>query len=190
MAPAAQVLRKHLDVVRRCGSLGEIRRYIKNPAAAKELAAGPKQQWRARVEEMATNNYPRWRELFQKTGRRLPPEMRAKLEQRNVWETHADGFAESMLTWLGASTDAASITEMHRRLDAVIQFTIFVAREFLISNYSLEKHESDVFDQFQLQYLAIERFIIVSNDPDLLTRTSRSSQSARIMTFGRFLQTL
>jgi hypothetical protein len=60
---------------------------------------------------------------------------------------------------------------MSMRLDAVLEFTIFVTREFLLSNYSLEKHQSDVFDQFQLQYLAMDKFVIVSGDSDLSTRT-------------------
>jgi len=65
-----------------------------------------------------------------------------------------------------------------------------VAREFLLTNYSLEKHQSDVFDQFQLQYLAMDRFIIVSGDSELSARTKLSPQAARIMSFDQFLRTL
>jgi hypothetical protein len=36
---------------------------------------------------------------------------------------------------------------MCTRLDAVLDFTIFVAREFLLRNHSLKKHQSDVFDR-------------------------------------------
>jgi hypothetical protein len=71
-----------------------------------------------------------------------------------------------------------------------MEFTIFVVREFLLRDYSLEKHQSDVFDQFQLQYLAMDRFVIVSGDPDLSTRTRQSSRAARIMSFDQFLGTL
>lgn len=190
LPPSAHLLKAHMDIVRRERSLHEVRQRMKNTAAAKEVAAGPKAQWKERVEEMATKNYPSWRELFQQTGRRLPSEMRRALEQWPVWEAHRLGFVESMLEWLGAKVDSESLTEMNNRLDAVLQFTIFVAREFLISNYSLEKHESDVFDQFQLQYMAMDRSVIVSNDPDLTNRTKRSSQAHRIMSFERFLQTL
>jgi len=79
---------------------------------------------------------------------------------------------------------------MCTRLDAVLDFTIFVAREFLLRNHLLKKHQSDVFDQFQLQYLAMDRFVIVSADPDLSTRTRQSSQADRIMSFEQFLKTL
>jgi hypothetical protein len=72
----------------------------------------------------------------------------------------------------------------------LLEFTIFVAREFLTRNYSLEKHESDVYDQFQLHYLAIDRFVIVSGDSDLSKRASRSCQAERIMSFGKFLESL
>ena len=66
---------------------------------------------------------------------------------------------------------------MSGRLDAVLEFTIFICREFLLNNYALEKHQSDVFDQFQLQYLAFQQFVIVTADPDLSKRTQESSQS-------------
>ena len=104
---------------------------------------------------------------LQQTGKRLPPEMRKELEPRSAWEAQRYGFVESMLAWLGASTKPESVAETTERLDAVLEFTIFVAREFLTGNYSLEKHWSDVYDQFQLHYLAIDRFIIVSEDSDL-----------------------
>ena len=79
---------------------------------------------------------------------------------------------------------------MSGRLDAVLEFTIFICREFLLNNYALEKHQSDVFDQFQLQYLAFQRFVIVTADPDLSKRTQESSQAPRIMTFQQFLGTI
>jgi hypothetical protein len=59
--------------------------------------------------------------------------------------------------------------------DASLEFANFVLREFLTSNYSVEKHASDVYDQFQLRYLAVDRFIIVTDDSDLTKRTARSA---------------
>jgi hypothetical protein len=56
-------------------------------------------------------------------------------------------------------------------------------------NYKPERHHSDVFDHFQLLHLALDRFIIVSADPDLLIRTRQSPQASRIMTFAQFLGT-
>jgi len=99
-------------------------------------------------------------------------------------------FIETFLGWLGADTGPQSVAEMTRRLDAVLQFTNFVAREFLTRNYNLEKHESDVYDQFHLHYLAVDRFVIVSGDSDLSNRTRNSQQADRIMSLERFLQSL
>ncbi len=141
-----------------------------------------------RVEAIATSVYPQWRELFKKTGKRLLSEMRKELEPRSAWEAQRYGFVKSMLAWLGASTKPEPVAETSERLDAVLEFTIFVARGFLTGNYSLEKHWSDVYDQFQLHYLAIDRFIIVSEDPDLSKRTFRSRHVNRIVSFNKFLQ--
>jgi hypothetical protein len=91
---------------------------------------------------------------------------------------------------MGAPTKPDSVTEVAKRLDAVLEFTIFVTREFLTRNYNLEKHESDVYDQFQLHYLAMDRFIIVSEDKDVSARTSRSNQARRIISFDQFLKSL
>ncbi len=154
-----------------------------------EVMAGPKKDWVAAVERMADELYPAWRELFQETGRQLPPEKRRELEPLSAWQEQRAVFVKALLDWLGAITDSKMVTELSTRLDAVLEFTIFVTREFLLRNYSAEKHQSDVFDQFQLQYLAMDRFVIVSGDPDLLTRTRRSSQSHRIMSFHQFLRT-
>lgn len=79
---------------------------------------------------------------------------------------------------------------MTNKLDAVLEFTIYVTREFLTPDNKLENHESDVYDQFQLHYLALDRFIIISEDRDFRTRTTRSTQAGRIMSFGQFLATL
>ena len=89
-----------------------------------------------------------------------------------------------------APEEPDAVAEITRRLDAVLELTIFVTREFLTRNYNLEKNESDVYDQFQLNYLAMDRFIIVSQDKNLRTRTARSSQATRIMSFDEFLKSL
>jgi len=155
-----------------------------------EVMAGPKRDWMAATQRMADELFPPWRELLRKTGRRLPPEKRKELEPISAWHEQRLVFVRALLDWLGAISDSTMIAELSPRLDAVLDFTIFVAREFLLRNYSPEKHQSDVFDQFQLQYLAMDRFVIVSGDPDLLIRTQRSPQSHRIMTLHQFLGTL
>jgi len=195
--PSTSVLACYMDVVRRA-TLAEIlegrvpykgrRAGLQTISVLNDLVTGPKNQWVEGVEAIATSNYPQWRELFQQTGKRLPPEMRKELEPWSAWEAQRYGFVESMLAWLGASTKPESVAETTERLDAVLEFTIFVAREFLTGNNSLEKHWSDVYDQFQLHYLAIDRFIIVSEDSDLSKRTFRSRQVNRIMSFKKFLQ--
>jgi len=116
--------------------------------------------------------------------------MRKELESRLGLDAERTQFVESFLSWLGADTGPQSVAEMTRRLDAVLEFTNFVAREFLTRNYNLEKHESDVYDQFQLHYLALDRFIIVSADSDLSSRTINSHQAPRIMSLEKFLQSL
>jgi hypothetical protein len=79
---------------------------------------------------------------------------------------------------------------MMEKFSAVVEFSMFVLHAFLTGNYSIEKNSSDVIDQFQLRYLAMDRFVIVTGDPDLSKGTARSSQADRIMTFHDFLQTL
>ena len=91
---------------------------------------------------------------------------------------------------MGAPVVPESLADVAKRLDAVLEFTIYVTREFLTRNYNLEKNQSDVYDQFQLHYLAMERFIIVSQDNDFSARTSRSTQAKRIMSFEQFLKRL
>jgi hypothetical protein len=163
---------------------------INSTSVLADLMAGPKKSWTAQVELLAQEIYPDWRDHFQKTGKRLPPEIRRNFEGKSVWHARRLDFTSTLLDWLGASTGPELTNQMALKLDAVLEFTIFVAREFLLRNYSLDRHHSDVFDQFQLQYLAFERFIIVSNDPDLSKRTASSTQADRIMTFQEYLQGL
>jgi hypothetical protein len=200
LPPAAPLISKYIDVVRRATTLeqlvsrgvpykGKFAR-INSTSVLADLMAAPKRAWAAQVEEFADEIYPAWRQVFTESGRRLPVEMRQALEPRSAWQDRGPAFVKVLLEWLGASTGPEVIAEIGTRLDAVIEFTIFVAREFLIGNYSLEKHHSDVFDQFQLQYLAFDRFTLVSGDPDLSTRTRLSSQADRIMSFEQFLASL
>jgi len=99
-------------------------------------------------------------------------------------------FIKALLDWLGASTNPEVMAEVSARLDAVLEFTIWVTREFLLGEYSPKKNSSDLFDMFQLQYLAFDKFVIVSSDPDHTHRTQQSSQANRIMSFDQFLETL
>jgi hypothetical protein len=189
-----------MDVLRRAKSRLEIleglvpykggRAGLRDTSVLNKLVAGPKKEWAERVEALADDIYPPWRELFQQTGKRLPPEMRKELASRSTWEAERNRLSESMLRWLNARTEPESVAEITKRLDAVLEFTLFVVREFLAGNYSLEKHGSDVYDQFQLHYLAIDRLIIVSEDTNLSRRISRSCQVDRIMSFEKFLQSL
>jgi hypothetical protein len=91
---------------------------------------------------------------------------------------------------LRASTEPEIVTEVTKRIDAVLEFTIYVLREFLTREYKLENHDSDVYDQFQLYHLTVDRFVIVSEDSDLTKRTVRSSQANRILPFETFLRNL
>ncbi len=155
-----------------------------------DLMAGPKRQWIDAAEAMANEKFPGWRELFQTEGKRLPPQMRKELAPRAAWEAQRSAFIDALLDWLGASRDPKVAADLCARLDAVLEFTVFVARGFLLQNYSLEKHKSDVFDAFQLEYLAMDEFVIVSADADLSLRTVQSSQASRIMSFDDFVRSI
>ncbi|PYT60270.1 MAG: hypothetical protein DMG35_11595 [Acidobacteria bacterium] len=203
-----EVLADYMTVVRRANSLEEIlsnrvrvNRLVTRgkgqaglagfkPSALTNLASGPRRAWQKEVERNANEIYPRWREHFQETRKRLPAELRKEVATRLVSDTERVEYSESFLRWMGAPTEPGSVAEITKRLDAVLEFTIFVTREFLTRNYNLEKNKSDVYDQFQLYYLSMDRFIIVSEDKNLRTRTARSSQARRIMSFDEFLKTL
>lgn len=200
-----RTIRRYIDVARRATSIDEIARaqvrYKQtltngkgragfDPQVITDLVAGPKNQWTKAVEQIAIENYPEWKKHLDTTGKRLPPDVRKEVQPRDAWKVQRGNFAKTFLEWVGASTEPQSVAEIAKRLDAVIQFTIFVAREFLIGDYNLEKHDSDVYDQFQLHHLAMDRFLIVTADADLHKRTQRSPQAARILSFQEFLQTL
>jgi hypothetical protein len=199
MAPAGNVIERHMDIIRRSNSLEQLlkgvpykgRRIKMNATAAiTQVMAGPKKDWKASVEKMADEYYPAWREYFESTGKRIPPEKKRELKPRATWQPQRTEFIKSLIQWLHADETPVLVDELCNRFDAVLEFTIFIAREFLIGNYSLEQHNSDVFDMFQLQYLAIDRFVIVTNDPDLVHRTQHSHQASRIMSFDQFHSTL
>lgn len=160
------------------------------PSLIKELVAGPKRVWQKEVERNASEIYLRWREHFQDTRKRLPDELRTKVASRLVSDAERVEYSESFLRWMGVPAEPDSVAEIIKRLDSVLEFMIFVTREFLTRDYNLEKHESDVYDQFQLHYLAMDRFVIVTEDRKIRKRTSLSSQMRRIKSFDEFLKTL
>lgn len=199
MAPASNIVERQMDVVRRSNSLEQLLKDIpykgrlikmNSTAAIMRVMAGPKKDWKTAVEKMADEYYPAWREYFKSTGKRIPPERRRELKPISTWQPQRAEFIRSLIQWLHASETPALVDELCKRFDAVLEFTIFIAREFLIGNYSLEGHDSDVFDMYQLQYLAMDRFVIVTNDPDLVHRTQHSHQASRIMSFDQFLSTM
>ncbi|HEX3153202.1 MAG TPA: hypothetical protein VHV32_01195 [Candidatus Angelobacter sp.] len=199
MAPASRVIERQMDVVRRGNSLEQLLkgipfkgRHIKmnRTSAITQVMAGPKRDWKAAVEKMADEYYPAWREHFKDTGKRVPPEKKRELKPRSTWQPQRAEFIKSLIQWLHADETPALLSDLCKRFDAVLEFTIFISREFLIGNYSLEGHDSDVFDMYQLQYLAMDRFVIVTSDPDLVHRTQHSCQASRILSFDQFFSTL
>jgi hypothetical protein len=200
VAPAGSLLCRYMDVVRRATTLAQLLKGVpykglhaglRTTSVVNDLVSDLKKQWVKALEEIATAKNPAWRELFRQQGRRLPPEMRRELEPLSAWETEGRIFIEHLLLGLlDTKPESALVDVMMNKFSAVLEFTTFVLRAFLTGNYSIEKHSSDVFDQFQLRYLAMDSFVIVTGDPDLSKRTSRSSQADRIMTFQNFLQTL
>jgi hypothetical protein len=158
-----------------------------------ELLGGdgsPKKEWVQRLETFASDIYPEWREHFKATGQRLPDALRSTIESVSVWYGERERFPETILEWLETSPTPDLLAKVAKRLDAVFEFTLFVDREFLLRRYNPEKHDSDVYDQFQLRYLAMDRFVIVTQDADLFTRTARSSQAERIQSLDKFLRSL
>jgi len=200
LAPAAATISRYMDVIRHARSAEQLlntgvsykrgKARLDTTAVLTEVMSGPKRSWMTAVERTADEKYPTWRELFQRSNRKTAYEIRAELEPRSAWRPQRHIFTKALLEWLEVEAGPEVIVDISAKLDAVLEFTIFVTREFLLRNYSPEKHQSDVFDQFQLQYLAMDRFVIVSADPDLTKRTQRSSQADRIMQFDDFLETL
>jgi hypothetical protein len=195
------VLIRYLNTVRRAASLTEIlqcrvpytrgrRAGFDSTSVINDLVSGPKAEWTAIVQKIADDVYPRWRDQLKETGKRLPLDMRKHLELPSTWEPERDRLAASALQWLGVSTTPELIAQIRGKLDAVIEFSIFVSREFLTGNYSLEKNHSDIYDQFQLHHLAVDRFVIVSNDANMAKRISPSKQRDRVVSFERFLKSL
>lgn len=84
-----------------------------------EVMAGPKKDWMGALERMADEAYPAWRDLFQRTQRRLPLEMRKELGP--AWQARQRPlFTKALLEWLGARTAPEVIAEVSARLDACL----------------------------------------------------------------------
>jgi hypothetical protein len=198
--PAGSMLHHYMEVVRRATTFAQVFRGVPyrglearlgTTSAVNDLVSNLKKQWVSALEEIATAKNPTWRELFHKQGRRLLPEVRREIEPLSAWKIERRFFIEILLRdLLDTKPEPTFVDVMMERFSAVVEFSMFVLRAFLIGNYSIEKNSSDVVDQFQLRYLAIDRFVIVTGDPDLSKRTARSPQADRIMTFHGFLQTL
>lgn len=199
-APEEDVVSAHLDVIRRAGTVKQILEGrvpvkggtagFKSTSAIYQAISNLKQEWIDTIEKIATDTYTEWREHFEREGKRLPHEMCKEFELPSAMTTRKRSLTEYFLRWLGANAETAEVDSTMNKLDGSLDFANFVLREFLTRNYKLEKHSSDVFDHFQLRYLALDRFVIVTNDSDLSNRTSQSPQNARIVTFEQFLRTL
>ena len=88
------------------------------------------------MERTADEMHPGWREQFEQTQRRLPPEKRNALGPG--WQARQRSFfIKALLDWLGASPAPDVMADFCARLDAVLEFTIFVTREFLLQPVSI-----------------------------------------------------
>ena len=200
VAPSASILRRHMDIMRRAKTVAQLFKGVpyhgavagfKTTSVVNDIVNNLKLQWVSALENIAAAKNPAWRELFRREGRRLPPEMRRELAPLSTWEIEKHAYAEQLLRdLLEATPEPALVDVLLIRFSAVLEFSIFVVREFLIGNYSIEKHSSDVFDQFQLRYLAMDKFVIVTNDADLSKRVARSLQIDRVISLDGFLETL
>lgn len=200
VAPGGSMLQRHMDLVRRATTLAQLVQGLpykglharfKDLSAVNDIVSDLKNKWVSGLEAIAAAHNPTWRELFRERGRRLPPEIRREIAPPSAWNTEKRAFIEILLRdLLQTKPEPAIVDVMTKKLSAVVEFTMFVLHAFLTSNYSIEKNSSDVFDQFQLRYLAEDRFVVVTGDPDLSKRTVQSLQANRVMTFRDFLQTL
>ena len=129
-------IRDHATIANSFHQGGRVR--INTTSILTEVMAGPKREWMKTVENMAA------------TGERLPADVAEDLQQRSTWLALRPTYVKGLLSWLGASDEPSLVDELSRRLDAAMEFVTFVTREFLLRNYNLEKHQSDVFDHFQL----------------------------------------
>lgn len=151
VAPSAKMLHQYLDVVRRATTLTQLLKGVpykgrfagfRTASAVNDLVGDLKRQWINSVEEIATEKYPRWRELFQEQGRRLPAEMRREFAPPSAWKSEGRHFIEHLLrNLLDASPQPALVETMVKKFDAVLQFTAFVVHAFLTGTYSLQKHD-------------------------------------------------
>jgi hypothetical protein len=197
LAPAAQWLSTYMDVVRRASTAAQLlhgvpykggRQVMEDPSAVKQVVQSLKHQWTAGIEGFLTAICPSWREHHEDHGKRLPLEMRIEREPMAAWLQHERDFITNLLrAMLKKSPDPATVDTMMQKFDAVLKFTTSVVRDFSVTNYSIQKRASDALDQFQLRYLALDKFVIVTQDALLSKRTARSSQADRIMTFQKFL---
>jgi len=158
----SRTVSQYMDVARRANSSTQLLRTgvpykgrkakLNTTAILTFLMAGPKKDWVRAVERMADERFPAWRELYSQTNRRLPAAIRKELEPRAAWTEQRAVFVRSLLEWLGASCSPEALVELTTRLDAVLEFAIFVTKEFLLRTYSLQKLQSDIFDLFQLEH--------------------------------------
>lgn len=188
-APLSKSISSYLDIVRRATRLKQITgMHVPfkggwaglHTATVEELIASLKREWIDAIEQIATDTYPDWRALEQTHGRRLPAEIAKQIDLEASREAIKISMTMHFLRWLGVSTERAQVDLIKGKLDASLEFANFVVREFLMGRYSLAKHSSDVYDNFQLRYLAMDRFVVVTNDSDYTKRTTRSSQAHRI----------
>ena len=154
ITPPVRAIEREMDVVRRGNSQEQLLkgipfkwRHVKmnKTSAITQVMAGPKRDWKAAVEKMADEYYPAWREHLKSTGKRIPPEKKKELKPKSTWQPQRTEFIKSLIQWLHASESPVLVGELCKRFDAVLEFTIFISREFLIGNYSLEQHDSDGF---------------------------------------------
>jgi predicted nucleic acid-binding protein len=159
LPPSSSAISNYMDVIRRANYLDQLlktglpykggRARLDTTSILTGIMAWPKLNWAATMERTADEMHPNWREQFKQTQRRRPPEKRKELGPN--WQARQRPvFIKALLEWLGAGAAPDVMADFCTRLDAVLEFTIFITREFLLQpNYSLDNHQSDIFDMFQ-----------------------------------------
>ena len=158
-----------------------------DPELIAKLVKGPKEKWVGTLGAVLDSIAPTWRERAERGERHLPNESREQFDRPEVWAQRRAEFLETFTEWLAPGLPAEEARKVEQRIDAVLQFAISIMKDVLLRNYAFSKRDSDIYDLFQLHYLACEQFVFVTRDGPLMSKVRQSSQANRILDFHQFL---
>jgi hypothetical protein len=161
-----------------------------DPAIVGDLLKGPKEKWVETLGSVLNQVTPLWRERIARGEAYLSPVERMKLRGKAVWTDKRAEFLRAFTEWLSPGLNEQQLLCIDQKMDAVLTLAISILRDVFLRNYAFSKHDSDVYDLFQLHYLALDRYVLVTDDERLAKRLDVSTQRSKVMSFGAFLGTL